>query len=122
MKKKILIVDDSITIRQQVTFALAKAGFEVIEAGDGKFGLAALKANEDINLIISDINMPNMNGLDMIEAIQALEKYSNIPVLMLTTEGTFELIHRAKAAGAKGWFVKPFRADQLVLTINKLTA
>ncbi len=120
MGKKILIVDDSKTIRQQVSFTLAKGGFEVIEAEDGKDGIEKLKANTDVALVISDVNMPNMNGLEMVEAIKAAGSYSHINIIMLTTEGTPELIERAKAAGAKGWLVKPFKPEQLVAAATKL--
>jgi two-component system chemotaxis response regulator CheY len=122
MSKKILIVDDSRTIRQQVSFTLSKGGFTVVEAEDGKDGIAKLGANEDIAMIISDVNMPNMNGIEMVEAIKADGKYSAVPIVMLTTEGSAELIERAKAAGAKGWLVKPFKPDQLIAAVNKLTA
>jgi two-component system chemotaxis response regulator CheY len=73
-------------------------------------------------MIISDVNMPNMNGIEMVEAIKADGKYSAVPIVMLTTEGSAELIERAKAAGAKGWLVKPFKPDQLIAAVNKLTA
>lgn len=122
MGKKILIVDDSKTIRQQVSFTLGKGGFEVIEAEDGKDGLAKLNSTPDIALIVSDVNMPNMNGLEMLEAIKAEGKHVNVPIIMLTTEGAPEMIARAKGAGAKGWLVKPFKPEQLVAAATKLAA
>lgn len=121
MSKKILIVDDSRTIRQQVSFTLSKGGFTVVEAEDGQDGIAKLGANADIAMIISDVNMPNMNGIEMVEAIKAAGKHGAVPIVMLTTEGSGELIERAKAAGAKGWLVKPFKPDQLIAAVNKLT-
>lgn len=121
MSKKILIVDDSRTIRQQVSFTLSKGGFTVVEAVDGQDGIAKLGDNVDIAMIISDVNMPNMNGIEMVEAIKAGGKHSLVPIVMLTTEGSGELIERAKAAGAKGWLVKPFKPDQLIAAVNKLT-
>ena len=122
MGKKILIVDDSRTIRQQVNFTLTKGGYEVIEAEDGCDGIAKLKANKDVAMIISDVNMPNMNGLEMCEAIKADGTHAGVPIVMLTTEGSGDLINRAKAAGAKGWLVKPFKPDQLIAAVAKLTA
>ena len=119
MGKKILIVDDSRTIRQQVSFTLSKGGFEVIEAEDGLQGIEQLKANGDVSMVISDVNMPNMDGLEMVEKIQA-DSVTSAPIVMLTTEGSADLINRAKAAGAKGWLVKPFEPDQLVAAVNKL--
>ena len=115
-----MIVDDSKTIRQQVSFTLQKGGYEVVEAEDGKDGLAKLQASPDIAMVISDVNMPNMNGLEMVEAIRADAKISGIPVVMLTTEGATDLIDRAKKAGAKGWLVKPFKPEQLVAAVQKL--
>ena len=118
MGKKVMIVDDSKTIRQQVSFTLSKGGYDVIEAEDGNDGLSKLKANADIAMIISDVNMPNLNGLEMVEKIKA-EGHS-VPIVMLTTEGAADMIERAKAAGAKGWLVKPFKPDQLVAAVQKL--
>jgi two-component system chemotaxis response regulator CheY len=121
MSKKVLIVDDSKTIRQQVSFTLTKGGFGVVEAEDGKDGLEKLSANADVSMIISDVNMPNMNGLEMVEAIKSGGKHPTLPIVMLTTEGSAELIERAKAAGAKGWLVKPFKPEQLIAVVQKLT-
>jgi two-component system chemotaxis response regulator CheY len=120
MGKKILIVDDSRTIRQQVNFTLTKGGFEVVEAEDGKDGIVKLKSNADIAVIISDVNMPNMNGLEMVEAIVGDAALPHPPIVMLTTEGSGELVDRAKKAGAKGWLVKPFKPEQLVAVVQKL--
>lgn len=120
MGKKVMIVDDSKTIRQQVSFTLQKGGYEVVEAEDGKDGLTKLQATPDIAMVISDVNMPNMNGLEMVEAIRADAKIAAVPVIMLTTEGAADLIDRAKKAGAKGWLVKPFKPDQLVAAVQKL--
>ena len=118
MSKKILIVDDSKTIRQQVSFTLTKGGYQVIEAEDGRDGISKLESNSDIAMVISDVNMPNMDGLEMVETLRA--QGSSVPVIMLTTEGAAELIQRAKAAGAKGWLVKPFQPEQLVAAVSKI--
>ena len=120
MSKKIMIVDDSRTIRQQVNFTLAKSGFEVVEAEDGAIGLEKLKANPDIAVVVSDVNMPNLNGLEMVEAIRADSNLAQPPIVMLTTEGAGELVERARNAGAKGWLVKPFKPDQLIAVVTKL--
>jgi two-component system chemotaxis response regulator CheY len=120
MGKKILIVDDSATMRQQLNFTLTKDGFVVIEAGDGIEGLTASAANLDIAVIISDVNMPNMNGLDFLAKLR--EKGVKAPVIMLTTEGAPDLIEKAKSLGAKGWLVKPFNPDMLVAAVKKLAA
>jgi two-component system chemotaxis response regulator CheY len=120
MGKKVMIVDDSRTIRQQVNFTLAKSGYEVVEAEDGLDGIAKLKANPDVAMIISDVNMPNMDGLKMVETIKEDPSLAKPPILILTTEGATELISRAKAAGAKGWVVKPFKPDQLIAAVAKL--
>lgn len=122
MGKKVMIVDDSKTIRQQVSFTLKKGGFTVIEAEDGLQGIERLKENSDVAMIISDVNMPNMNGLEMIEKINSDETLKGPPIVMLTTEGSGELISRAKAAGAKGWLVKPFKPDQLIAAVTKLAS
>lgn len=122
MGKKILIVDDSRTIRQQVNFTLQKSGFVVVEADNGEKGLEVLSANPDVVLIVSDVNMPNMGGIDMLEKIRANPKNANLPVVMLTTEGAPEMLERAKSLGAKGWLVKPFKPEQLVAVVNKFTA
>ena len=118
MGEKILIVDDSATIRQQLSFTLSKDGFEVVEAVDGVEGIAKLGSVEGIALVVSDVNMPNMGGLEMLEALKT--KGSTIPVIMLTTEGSKELIERAKLAGAKGWLVKPFKPEQIIQAVKKL--
>ena len=120
MTKKILCVDDSITVRQQLNLTLTKGGFVVIEGCDGVDGLEKLAANPDVKLIISDVNMPNMGGLDMLEAIRQKPEFATLPVIMLTTEGAPGLIDRAKKAGAKGWLVKPFTPEQLVQAVNRL--
>lgn len=122
MSKKVLVVDDSATVRQQVRLALAQSGFDVLEAVDGVDGQDKISSTPDIKMVICDVNMPRMNGIDMIEAVHASGRHSGLPIVMLTTEGQPALIQRAKAAGAKGWIVKPFKADLLVAAVQKLTA
>jgi two-component system chemotaxis response regulator CheY len=117
--KKILVVDDSATVRQQVGMALTQAGYIVLEAGDGVEGLAVLDKG-GIAMVICDVNMPRMNGLDMLEQLRRDPRHVRVPVVMLTTEGQPNLVQRAKRAGAKGWIVKPFKADLMIAAVGKL--
>lgn len=117
--KKILIVDDSVTVRQQVGIALTQAGFETAEAADGVDGLQVL-AKGGIAMVICDVNMPRMSGLDMLEHMARDPNFAKIPVVMLTTEGQPALVERAKKAGAKGWIVKPFKPDLMIAAVRKL--
>ena len=118
--KKILVIDDSPTVRQQVGLALTQAGFQVVEAIDGVDGIS--KVDASVSMLICDVNMPRMNGLEMVEKLRTDDRWKALPVVMLTTEGQPGLIERAKKAGAKGWIIKPFRADLLVATVKKLMA
>lgn len=122
MNKRVLIVDDSATIRQQVRLALSPAGFDIIEATDGEDGLAKIRSDSAIAAVICDVNMPKKSGLELIEELKACGPNSGVPIVMLTTEGQPALVQRAKLAGAKGWIVKPFKANLLVTAIQKLTA
>lgn len=119
MARKVLVVDDSLVIRQMVSVALTKAGYEAQQAVDGLDALEKVKAISGIALIVCDVNMPRMSGVELVEELQ--RQGSQIPIIMLTTEGQPELIQRAKSAGVKGWLVKPFKAEMLLLAINKLT-
>jgi|SRR6185437_570518 two-component system chemotaxis response regulator CheY len=121
MAKTVLVVDDSSTVRQQVALALKQAGFDIVEAADGEEGLATVAANRSIDMVVCDVNMPVLNGLEMVERIKARPENKALPILMLTTEGQPSLIKRAKQAGAVGWIVKPFDANQLVETARHLT-
>jgi two-component system chemotaxis response regulator CheY len=122
MPKKILVVDDSATVRHQVSTALTQAGFEVVEAVDGVDGLAHIERSTDLAMVLCDVNMPYMNGIEMLEAMKAGGKKADVHVLMLTTEAAPTLVDRAKKAGAKGWIVKPFKPELLVAAVRKLTA
>lgn len=122
MGVKILIIDDAKTIRQQVNFTLSKAGYEVVEAVDGLDGIAKLKENTDAKAIITDINMPNMDGLTMVATINENKELPHPPILVLTTEGATEMVQKAKKAGASGWIIKPFKPEILIEAIKKLIA
>jgi len=119
MSKTILIVDDSATLRQVVSIALTGAGYNVIEAFDGKDGLDKLNGDK-VHLIISDVNMPNMDGLSMVKEIKGMAAYKFTPVIMLTTEAQDEMKQRGKEVGAKAWMVKPFKPDQMLDAVSKL--
>ena len=120
MATKILVIDDSAMVRQQVGQALSNSGFSVIEAVDGVDALDKLESTPDTALVVCDVNMPRMNGIEFLE--QKSKAGNAVPVVMLTTEGQPELIQKAKALGAKGWVVKPFKPDLLVAAAKKLTA
>ena len=119
MGKTILIVDDSATIRQVVGMTLKGAGYEVLEACDGKDALKKLDGKK-INLIISDVNMPNMDGITFVKEAKKLASYKFTPVIMLTTESQDSKKQEGQAAGAKAWVVKPFQPEQMLSAVSKL--
>jgi two-component system chemotaxis response regulator CheY len=118
-KMKILTVDDSASIRQMVSFTLKKEGYEVIEASDGKDALSKI-ASGGVNMVITDLNMPNMNGIELIRALRTNPAYKFIPIVMLTTESNQDKKDSGRQAGATGWIVKPFKPEQLVAVVKKL--
>jgi len=118
--KKVLIVDDSKSIRNEVSDVLTRAGYSVVEASDGAEALARLTENANVSLVVLDVNMPGMNGLDLLERIKCEHATLNLPVLMLTTEAERALVERAKTAGAKGWLLKPIKPELLVNTVTRL--
>ncbi|MBX9704212.1 MAG: response regulator [Silvanigrellaceae bacterium] len=120
MAKNILIVDDSKTIRQHVGLTLTNQGFGVVEAEDGLVALSQLEKHENIEMIISDVNMPRMDGLEMIEKIRQNSRFKFIPIIMLTTESSGDKVKRAKLAGASGWLLKPFNSEQLLSAVKRL--
>lgn len=115
----ILAVDDSASMRQMVTFTLKGAGHDVVEAENGQDALDKAKGQQ-FDLVISDVNMPVMDGLALIKELRALSEYKFTPLLMLTTESGDDKKVQGKSAGATGWIVKPFNPDQLLSTINKV--
>ncbi len=119
MKKKILILDDSESIREVVIFTLEKDGHDVLVGVDGKDALKHLDGR-DIDLIITDLHMPNMDGIEFIKEVRKMEKYKYTPILYLTTESQQSKKMEAKQAGATGWIVKPFMPEKLLAAINKI--
>ena len=115
----ILAVDDSASMRQMVTFTLKGAGFDVIDAVDGVDALGKAKTAK-IDLVLTDVNMPRMDGISLIKELRALPNFKFTPILMLTTESGSEKKTEGKTAGATGWIVKPFNPDQLLKTIKKV--
>jgi two-component system chemotaxis response regulator CheY len=121
MSKTILIVDDSASLRQVVSIALKGAGYDVLEAGNGQEALGKLDGRK-INLIVSDVNMPVMDGITFVKEMKKLPNYKFTPVIMLTTEGSDAKKKEGQAAGAKAWVVKPFQPDQMLKAVSMLIA
>lgn len=119
MAKTLLIVDDSASLRQVVSIALKSAGYDVIEAADGKDALTKLDGQK-IHLIVSDVNMPNMDGITLVKEVKQLADYKFTPIIMLTTESGDDKKAAGQAAGAKAWVVKPFQPEQLLMAVSKL--
>jgi two-component system chemotaxis response regulator CheY len=119
---KILVVDDSSTVRTEVANYLKGKGYSVSEAVDGKDGLDKIKSDGELKLIISDVNMPNMDGLTMAEKVRSDLKNPGVNIIMLTTENSPAMKERGKAAGIKGWIVKPFNGDAIAGAIGKLVS
>ncbi len=119
MTKSIMIVDDSASLRQVVSIALKSAGYEVVEAVDGKDALTKLDGRK-LHLIISDVNMPNMDGISFVKAAKELPAYKFTPIIMLTTEAGENKKQEGQTAGAKAWVVKPFQPAQMLTEVSKL--
>jgi len=119
MNKTILVVDDSASMRSLVSMTLTDEGFDVIEACDGRDALKKL-SGQKIHLVISDVNMPNMDGITFVTEMKKLASYKFVPVVMLTTEGSAEKKAAGQSAGAKAWVVKPFQPAQLLAGVRKL--
>ena len=119
MGKTALVVDDSATMREMVSFTLKQAGFEPLTGVDGQEALSKL-TGQPVDLIITDLNMPVMDGLSFIKAVRARSEYQFVPILMLTTESQADMKAQGKAAGATGWLVKPFNPEMLLQVIGKV--
>ncbi len=117
---RILAVDDSPSMRQMVGTTLKGAGYEVLEAADGREALDLARASDPVDLVITDVNMPHMDGITLVRELRMLAHYRNVPLLVLTTEGSTERKQEGRAAGATGWVVKPFSPDRLLATIAKI--
>ncbi|MEJ2626468.1 MAG: response regulator [Pseudolabrys sp.] len=117
--KTVLSVDDSASVRQMVQLTLQGAGYQVIQANDGADGLAKAKSTQ-VDMVVTDLNMPVMNGLSLIQALRKLPDYRGVPIIFLTTESDAGVKQQAKAAGATGWITKPFQKDQLVAVVKKV--
>jgi two-component system chemotaxis response regulator CheY len=119
MAKRILAVDDSPTMRQLVRVTLTRSGYDVVDAEDGSQGLTKA-TGEAFDLVLSDINMPVMNGLDLVRGLRKLAQYKFTPIVLVTTESQIEKKQEGKAAGATGWIVKPFEPEQLLAVVTKV--
>jgi two-component system, chemotaxis family, chemotaxis protein CheY len=119
MAKTILAVDDSGSLRQMVAFSLTAAGYKVVQAVDGQDGLNKAK-DEVVDLVLTDQNMPIMDGLTLIKNLRGMVSYQKVPILMLTTESSDEMKAKGKAAGANGWLVKPFDPKRLIDVVQKV--
>jgi two-component system, chemotaxis family, chemotaxis protein CheY len=119
MSKTVLVADDSVSMRQMVSFTMKEAGFDVIEGGNGQEALAQVEGKA-VNLVITDLNMPVMDGMTLIKQLRAKPEFKFTPILMLTTESQQEKKLEGKAAGATGWIVKPFNPEQLLQVVTKV--
>jgi len=119
MSKTIMVVDDSASLRQVVGIALKGAGYDVLEGSDGKDAISKMSGKK-INLIISDVNMPNMDGITFVKEVKKMAEHRFTPIIMLTTESQEEKKREGQMAGAKAWVVKPFKPDQILQAVAKL--
>jgi two-component system, chemotaxis family, chemotaxis protein CheY len=120
MSKTALVVDDSRTMRQMVAFTLTNAGFTVVEAEDGKDAVNKVSGGAKMDIVVTDLNMPEMDGITLIKELRKMSTFKFTPILMLTTESAMEKKKEGKEAGATGWIVKPFNPEVLLKTIAKV--
>jgi two-component system, chemotaxis family, chemotaxis protein CheY len=118
MAKTIMTVDDSASVRQMVSFTLRTAGYEVLEAADGVQALSRLHGS--VHLILTDLNMPNMDGIELVKQVRVNPSYKYVPIVLLTTESQDSKKQAGRAAGATGWIVKPFQAEQLLAVVKRV--
>lgn len=119
MKRKIMTVDDSSSVRQMVSFVLKEAGYDVVSAVDGQDAIKQLSSSQ-VEMLVTDLNMPNVNGVELIQWVRSDFSHQYIPVIMLTTESQDEKKLEGKNAGATGWIVKPFKPEQLLTVVRKV--
>jgi two-component system chemotaxis response regulator CheY len=120
MTKRILAIDDSVSMRKIVAFTLRSSGYEVVEAVDGQDGLEKAQAEiDEIDLVLTDQSMPRMDGLALVKALRALARFKTAPILLLTTESNEQMKAQGRAAGANGWIIKPFDPDKLISTVRQ---
>ncbi len=119
MARTIMTADDSASVRQMINFTLKQAGYDVVEAKDGVDALEKLN-DAPVNMLITDLNMPRMDGIELIQKVRAMPSYKFIPIIMLTTESQASKKMEGKAAGATGWIVKPFKPEQLLAVVKKV--
>jgi two-component system, chemotaxis family, chemotaxis protein CheY len=120
MAKKILVVDDSAAIRQSITYILNQEGYETVEAKDGLEALGMLDTIDKLDCVITDVNMPNMDGITFIKKAREVPKFKFVPILVLTTESQGSKMNEGKEAGATGWIVKPFSTEKLMAVVKKV--
>lgn len=120
MAKTVLVVDDSPTMRQMVAFTLTSAGYQVVEAGNGKEAVGKVNGGANPDLVVTDLNMPEMDGITLIKEIRKMPALKFTPILMLTTEASDDKKKAGQAAGATGWIVKPFNPEQMMAVIKKV--
>lgn len=121
MAKKILIVDDSVSTRKLLKISITKMGFIAVEAQNGETAVSYLETMKDIDVIVTDINMPGMSGIDLVKAIRRIDGYKFSPVLIMTNPENSESLEKAKTAGATAWIDKPFKPGELIRIINKVS-
>ncbi len=119
MPKRVMTVDDSASVRQMVAFTLKQGGYDVVEAVDGHDGVSKLSGHQ-VDMIITDLNMPNLDGIGLIRAVRANPSTRSVPIIMLTTESQEGRKQEGKTAGATGWVVKPFKPDQLLAVVKRV--